>query len=89
MGYAICSNINKNITRVELHDILQSKFFSHLSIISRKLLNSFLHKNVKIQKTFLLAMDKKALGIGPLQTLTTYYVRHYQSINTLRLFRFR
>ena len=71
MGYAICSNINKNKTRVELHNILQSKFFSHLSIISRKLLNSFLHKNVKIQKTFLLAMDKKALGIGPLQTLTT------------------
>ena len=27
MGYAICSNVNKNITRVELLDILQSKFF--------------------------------------------------------------
>ena len=82
MGYAICSNINKNITRVELHDILQSKFFSHLSIISRKLLNSFLHRNVKIQKTFLLAMDKKN-SWNRTFTNIDYYVRDCKSTNTL------
>ena len=69
IGYSICSNTGKTVTRVELHDILQGKFFSHLSEISRKLLNSFLHRNVKIQKTFLLAINKKSLGIGPLQSL--------------------
>ena len=82
MGYAICSNINKNITCVELHDILQSKFFLHLSTISRKLLNSFLHRNVKIQKTFLLAMDKKN-SWNRTFTNIDYYVRNYKSTNTL------
>ena len=52
IGYSICSNVGKTVTRVELHDILQGKFFAHLSEISRKLLNSFLHRNVKIQKHF-------------------------------------
>ena len=57
IGYGICTE-NGGGDSVTFRRVVQTKFFSSLSSICLRLLDSFMKKSMKIQKSFLLSLDK-------------------------------
>ena len=57
IGYGICTE-NGGGDSVTFRKVVQTKFFSSLSSICLRLLDSFMKKSMKIQKSFLLSLDK-------------------------------
>jgi hypothetical protein len=57
IGYGICTESGSGDS-VTFRKVVQTKFFSSLSSICLRLLDSFMKKSMKIQKSFLLSLDK-------------------------------
>ena len=64
-GYALCLGTSEPKSDVQYRNLVQEKYFTHLSNICKNILKSFMKKSVQLQKAFLLTLQhKKQLGMG-------------------------
>ena len=58
-GYALCLGTSEPEPDVQYRNLVQEKYFTHLSNICRNILKSFMKKSVQLQKAFLLTLQHK------------------------------
>ena len=58
-GYALCLGTSEPEPDVQYRNLVQEKYFTHLSNICRNILKSFMKKSVQLQKAFLLTLNIK------------------------------
>ncbi|MEG1724599.1 MAG: hypothetical protein RR313_04325 [Anaerovoracaceae bacterium] len=69
IGYVVCKSSNESSNSTDFSEILQSKYFTHLSNLSLKLLEILWHKTVMLQNAFLITANVVDLNEKPVTSV--------------------